>query len=94
MFDKSSKKAFSKTILEREYRLLVFINVSAMALAFFCVYRSVDSALPWIAAMVSCSWAAWGASKITYHSKSTKENLSGGLVYEATMAQLTKKETC
>lgn len=73
---------FSHRILEKEYNLLVFINVTAMILAFYSIHQSMDSSIPWIATMTSCSWAAWGASKVAYNHKSTKENTQGGIIYE------------
>lgn len=79
------RKPFSQVILEREYRLLVCINVSAVVLAFYSIYKGIDSAIPWIATMVSCSWAAWGASKVAHNHKSIKENTKDGIIYESAM---------
>ena len=79
------KKSFSHSILQKEYHLLVFINVSAVLLAFYSIHNAMDASLPWIATMSSCSWAAWGASKVAYSSKSAKENTRGGIVYETTV---------
>lgn len=77
------KKSFSHNILQKEYYLLVFINVSAVLLAFYSIHNAMDASLPWIATMSSCSWAAWGASKVAYSSKSAKENTKGGIIYES-----------
>lgn len=82
------RKPFSQVILEREYRLLVFINVSAFVLAFYSIYKGIDSAIPWIATMVSCSWAAWGASKVAHNHKSIKENTKDGIIYESAMKDI------
>lgn len=79
------RKPFSQVILEREYRLLVFVNVSAIILAFYSVHEGMDSTIPWIATMVSCSWAAWGASKVAHNHKSIKENTKDGIIYDAAM---------
>lgn len=79
------RKPFSQAILEREYRLLVFINVSAILLAFYSIHEGIDSAIPWIATMVSCGWAAWGASKVAFNHKSIKENTKDGIIYDKAM---------
>ena len=79
------RRPFSQAILEREYRLLVFVNVSAVILAFYSIHEGMDSTIPWIVTMVSCSWAAWGASKVAFNHKSIKENTKDGIVYDAAM---------
>lgn len=79
------RKPYSQDILDREYRLLVFINVSAVLLAFYSIHEGIDSTIPWIVTMVSCSWAAWGVSKVAFNHKSTKENTKDGIIYDTAM---------
>lgn len=73
---------FSKIIMRKEMRLLWINTLGVLGLAYFCVYKGFDAAFPWLSAMVSLPWAAWGVSKTGYTMKSTKENTMGGIIYE------------
>ena len=83
---------FSKEIMRMEMRLLWINTIGVLGLAFFCVYKSFDAAFPWLSAMVSLPWAAWGVSKTGYTMKSVKENTSGGIVYESAMREEGERE--
>lgn len=77
------KQEFSKIIMRMEMRLLWVNTLGVLGLAYYCVYKGFDAAFPWLSAMVSLPWAAWGVSKTGYTMKSMKENTAGGIVYEA-----------
>jgi len=77
------KQEFSKIIMRMEIRLLWVNTLGVLGLAYYCVYKGFDAAFPWLSAMVSLPWAAWGVSKTGYTMKSMKENTAGGIVYEA-----------
>lgn len=81
------KLEFSKKIMKMEMALLWINTIGVLGLAFYCVHNSFDAAFPWLSAMVSLPWAAWGVSKTGYTMKSVKENTSGGIVYESAMRE-------
>ena len=76
---------FSKQIMRMEMALLWVNTIGVLVLAYYCVYKCFDAAFPWLSAMVSLPWAAWGVSKTGYTMKSVKENTSGGIVYDIAM---------
>jgi len=78
--------AFSKKIMMYEMVLLWINNLGVIGLAYYCVHNGFDAAFPWLTAMVALPWTAWGVSKTGYTMKSTKENLKGGIVYDAMAA--------
>ena len=84
---KEKRKEFSKKIMEMEMRLLWINTLGVLGLAYYCVHNSFVAAFPWLSAMVSLPWAAWGVSKTGYTMKSVKENTSGGIVYESAMRE-------
>lgn len=82
---KKKKKEFSKKIMNMEMALLWINTLGVLGLAYLCVLKSFDAAFPWLTAMVTLPWAAWGVSKTGYTMKSVKENTQGGIVYENMM---------
>lgn len=71
---KKKKQEFSKWLLIQESLLIWFISVSFIILAFLCVINGYLGTLPWLAAMVSFPWAAYGVSQAFYYRKSQAEN--------------------
>lgn len=45
-------------------------------IAYICVMNEFSGSLPWLATMVSCAWAAYGASAAFYYGKSGKEQVA------------------
>ncbi len=78
---------FSKRIMVMEMALLWVNTVGVIGLAYYSVFRGSDSAFPWLTAMVSLPWAAWGVSKTGYTMKSMRENTSGGVVYDSVVSR-------
>lgn len=72
---------------------LLWVNtVGVIGLAFYCVNQNFDAAFPWLTAMVSLPWAAWGVSKTGYTMKSLKENTRGGIVYDSAVSEIDEKQ--
>nr|DAQ90345.1 MAG TPA: hypothetical protein [Caudoviricetes sp.] len=71
--------------MNMEMALLWVNTLGVLGLAYLCVLKSFDAAFPWLTAMVTLPWAAWGVSKTGYTMKSVKENTQGGIVYENMM---------
>ena len=86
------KKEFSKALLIQESILIWIITLSVIALAFFCLSIQAYAELPWLTAMVSCPWVAYGTSQAFYYKKAEKENTKNGIKYESVMAELTPPE--
>lgn len=81
------KGEFSKRIMLMEMALLWVNTLGVIGLAYYSVYRGADSAFPWLTAMVSLPWAAWGVSKTGYTMKSMRENTAGGVVYDSVVSR-------
>mgnify|MGYP003303378691 CR=1 FL=1 len=64
------KKEFSKLLLIQESVLIWIISLSFIVLAFYCISLGYTGTLPWLAAMVSFPWAAYGVSQMFYYRKS------------------------
>lgn len=82
------KQAFSKALLIQESVLIWIITLAFIVLAFVCVFTGYLGSLPWVAIMVTAAWGGYAVSQAAYYGKSKAENISGGLVYEATMAKI------
>lgn len=85
---KSNKREFSKSLLIQESVLIWIETISMIILAFISVNRGSYAELPWLTAMVSLPWTAYGVSQAFYYKKSEKENTSGGIKYETVMTEL------
>lgn len=88
MAKKKSKKAFSKVLLIQESILIWIVTLAFLALAAFCVQKDYTGSLPWLTAMISLPWGAYGISQCFYYNKSTKENTKNGIKFETVMAEL------
>lgn len=83
--NKKEKLSFSKALLVQESILIWIITITFLVLAFYCVIKQYFGELPWLSVIVSFPWAAYGISQAYYYKKSTKENTTGGIVYEQAM---------
>ena len=59
-----------------------------MALAFICIIKGYTGSLPWLTAMVTLPWTAYGVSQVYYYKKATVENSKNGVKYDTVMASL------
>ena len=87
--NQKKKLDFSKKLINDNRYLLWFINIGSVLLAFYCVYRDYLGALPWIAGMISCAWAAHGTICVWYFNmaKSDHRNAEGtGITFAAAEA--------
>lgn len=75
------KRQFSKTLLIQESVLIWIITISFIIMAFVCIFKGYLGSLPWLAAIASCPWGAYGVSQAFYYNKSKAENTQGGIVY-------------
>ena len=87
----STNKEFSKILLIQESILIWIITLSFIGLAYICILKDYTGSLPWLAAMVSFPWAAYGVSQMFYYKKSLAENTKDGIKFETTMADLNNK---
>ena len=88
MAKEKKKKEFSKVLLIQESALIWIITLAFLALAAFCVWKDYTGSLPWLTAMVSLPWTAYGVSQCFYYNKAKNENTKNGIKYETIMAEL------
>lgn len=62
---------------------LCFIGLAAL-----CIIKDYVGSLPWLTAMVSLPWTAYGVSQCFYYNKSKAENTKDGIKYETVMTDL------
>ncbi len=77
------KAGFSKRLLMLESAIVLYTTYEGFALARLAVAAGFTGTLPWIAAMVTAAWGAYGTSAACYYGKAKAENTAGGVVYEA-----------
>lgn len=85
---KKNKKEFSKVLLVQESVLIWIMTLSFIGLAALCIIKDYVGSLPWLTAMVSLPWAAYGVSQCFYYNKSKAENTKDGIKYETVMTDL------
>ena len=88
---KKKKKEFSKVLLIQESILIWVMTISFIGLAFICIIKDYTGSLPWITAMISLPWTAYGVSQACYYKKSTVENSKNGIKYESVMKSIEKE---
>lgn len=84
----NKKKEFSKVLLIQESILIWITTLGLLGLAFICIMKDFTGSLPWITAMISLPWTAYGVSQACYYRKSTIENSKNGIKYDTVMATL------
>lgn len=82
------KKEFSKVLLIQESALIWIMTLSFIGLAALCIIKDYIGSLPWLTAMVSLPWTAYGVSQCFYYNKSKAENTKDGIKYETVMTDL------
>lgn len=80
---KKRKTGFSKLLLVMESAIVLYTTCEGFALARMAVTADFAGTLPWVAAMVTAAWGAYGTSAACYYGKAKAENTAGGVVYEA-----------
>ena len=86
------KKEFSKVLLIQESALIWIMTISFLGLAALCITKDYTGSLPWLTAMISLPWTAYGVSQCFYYNKSTKENTKDGIKYETTMTTILRNQ--
>lgn len=79
---------FSKVLLIQESILIWIITIAFIGLAYVCILLGYLGSLPWLSAMVSLPWGAYGVSQAFYYKKSQAENTKNGVKYESVMQTL------
>ena len=82
------KKEFSKVLLIQESALIWIMTLCFIGLAALCILKDYIGSLPWLTAMVSLPWTAYGVSQCFYYNKSKAENTKDGIKYESVMTDL------
>ena len=82
---------FSKVLLIQESILIWIITIAFIGLAYVCILLGYLGSLPWLSAMVSLPWGAYGVSQAFYYKKSQAENTKNGVKYESVMQTLNTK---
>ena len=83
-----NNKDFSKSLLRQESALIWIVTISFIILAYICVIEGFTGSLPWLAAMVSFPWGAYGVSQVFYYKKALAENTKDGIKFETVMNQI------
>ena len=86
------KQEFSKALLIQESILIWIVTLCFIGLAFVCVFKGYLGQFPWLVALTSLPWTAYGVSQAFYYNKAKKENTKGGIKYESVMATLTQEQ--
>ena len=84
----TKKKEFSKVLLIQESALIWIMTLSFIGLAALCIIKDYVGSLPWLTAMVSLPWTAYGVSQCFYYNKSKAENTKDGIKYDTVMTDL------
>ena len=79
---------FSKVLLIQESVLIWIITIAFIGLAYICILLGYLGSLPWLTAMVSLPWGAYGVSQAFYYKKSQAENTKNGVKYESVIRTL------
>lgn len=87
----NKKREFSKTLLIQESILIWIITISFIIMAFMSINKGYIGSLPWLTAMVSCPWVAYGVSQAFYYNKSKAENTANGIKYDAMIKEYDNK---
>lgn len=90
--EKKKKTEFSKALLIQESILIWIVTLGILFFAFICIKFQYFGELPWLTAMVSLPWAAYGISQGFYYRKAMAENTKNGIKYETIMAEFNPPE--
>ena len=82
-----TKLEFSKTLLIQESLLIWLHTIAMLVLAYICVFKEAYAELPWLTAMATLPWTAYGVSQHAYYKKAQAANTEGGIVFENAFAQ-------
>lgn len=86
--EQKTKLEFSKSLLVQESILIWVHTIAMIVLAYICIMHEYLGELPWLTAMTSLPWVAYGVSQGFYYNKAKAENTKSGIKYETVMAEL------
>ena len=75
----------------QESVLIWIMTLSFLLLAALCIIHDYTGSLPWLTAMITLPWSAYGVSQCFYYNKAKAENTKDGIKYEAVLAELLAK---
>lgn len=78
---KKEKLEFSKVLLIQESGLVWITTLAFIVLAYISITNDYIGDLPWLVALVTAIWTAYGVSQGFYYNKAKSENLQGGIRY-------------
>ncbi len=84
--DKQTPPEFSKWLVRQESAQIWIITLAYIGLAYLAVLRGYLGSLPWLTALPTVAWAAYGVSQGFYYNKAKAENTAGGITYAAAAA--------
>lgn len=87
-----NKREFSKVLLIQESILIWLLTLAFVCLATLCIAKNYTGSLPWLTAMTSFPWTAYGVSQCFYYNKSKAENTKNGIKYETVVNHLIEKD--
>lgn len=82
------KQEFSKALLIQESVLIWIMTIAFLGLAALCIIHDYTGSLPWLTAMITLPWSAYGVSQCFYYNKAKAENTKDGIKYEAVLTEL------
>ena len=82
---KSSKKSFSKVIAMIILLGDIGLSLITLYLCYLAITLSFDGGLPYLVSLIGAYQIATGYVLGKYFSKSEKENIKGGIVYDTAM---------
>lgn len=82
------KLEFSKILLLQESALVWLTTIAFIVLAFLSTHDQFSGELPWLTAMVTALWGAYGTTAAFYYNKAKKENTKGGIKYMSVANEL------
>ena len=69
MIKVKKKTEFSKVLLIQESALIWIMTLAFLGLAALCIIKDYTGSLPWLTAMISLPWTAYGVSQCFYYNK-------------------------
>ena len=72
---KKKRKEFSKRLIFWEGLLVCALSAGGLYIAYLSVMNAYLGSLPWVTAMVTGAWGAYGVSQAFYYNKAKAENI-------------------
>ena len=73
--ERKKRKEFSKRLIFWEGLLVCVLSIGGLYMAYLSIINSYLGSLPWLTAMVTGAWGAYGVSQAFYYNKAKAENI-------------------